>query len=206
MIEITRLQQGDFCSKDDGRELEGDSARRDQGKAAVYCRVSSHEQKAKGDLGRQVDTAREHCRRAGIDEPLVFTDVGSGLSVKRPGLARLCRAIEQGITDTVVVTFKDRLTRFGFGYMARYFRSHGASIVVARKRPTMTMHEELVEDLVAIVTSFSGRMHGMRGRKRCERSTIDIEASIVARMVNRETKKAMNAAVRAIRTAGRHHV
>lgn len=202
MVEISRLQQGDTCPEGKARELEDDHARHGQGKTAVYCRVSSHEQKTKGDLERQVDVAREHCHLAGMAEPLVFTDVGSGLSVKRSGLARLCKAIEQGVIGTVVVTFKDRLTRFGFGYLDRYFQSYGASIVVARRRPTMTMHEELVEDLVAIVTSFSGRMHGMRGRKRCKQSTIDIEARTMASMIKKENKKAIDAAVRAI-LAGR---
>jgi len=65
----------------------------------------------------------------------------------------------------VVVSFKDRLTRFGFEYLRRYFASHGASIHVARQPPTRTMHDELVEDLIAIVTSFSGRVHGLRGRR-----------------------------------------
>jgi len=131
---------------------------------AVYCRVSSHEQKAKGDLDRQVVTATRHCTKAGLGKPAVFTDVGSGLNATRPGLARLCKQVESGQVRTVVVSFKDRLTRFGFEYLRRYFASHGASIIVARQAATRTVQDELVEDLIAIVTSFSGRVHGMRGK------------------------------------------
>ncbi len=133
------------------------------GGIAVYCRVSSHEQKAKGDLGRQVVVATRHCASAGFEKPVVFTDVGSGLNATRPGLARLCKQVESGLVRTVVVSFKDRLTRFGFEYLRRYFASHGASIIVARQPATRSMQDELVEDLIAIVTSFSGRVHGMRG-------------------------------------------
>jgi len=150
--------------------IEGEQAREtrlDAGgegsRVAVYCRVSSHEQKAKGDLNRQVATATRHCMKAGLGKPVVFTDVGSGLNVNRPGLARLCKQVEAGQVRTVVVSFKDRLTRFGFEYLRRYFASHGASIIVARQATTRSMQDELVEDLIAIVTSFSGRVHGMRG-------------------------------------------
>ncbi|MEX2717994.1 MAG: IS607 family transposase [Candidatus Sigynarchaeota archaeon] len=135
----------------------------EQGRAAVYCRVSSHEQKAKGGLDRQVSTAARHCTKAGPGKPVVFTDVGSGLNATRPGLARLCKQVAAGLVRTVVVSFKDRLTRFGFKYLRRYFASHGASIVVARQAATRSMQDELVEALIAIVTSFSGRVHGMRG-------------------------------------------
>ena len=150
--------------------IEGQQAREgvlddgaDRGRAAVYCRVSSHEQKAKGDLDRQVATTVRYCAKAGFGKPVVFTDVGSGLNATRSGLARLCKQVESGHVRTVVVSFKDRLTRFGFEYLRRYFASHGASIVVARQAATRLMQDELVEDLIAIVTSFSGRVHGMRG-------------------------------------------
>ncbi len=150
--------------------IEGQQAREtmpdegdERGRVAVYCRVSSHEQKAKGDLDRQVATAMRYCAKAGFGKPLVFTDVGSGLNATRPGLARLCKQVEARLVRTVVVSFKDRLTRFGFEYLRRYFASHGASIAVARQAATRSMQDELVEDLIAIVTSFSGRVHGMRG-------------------------------------------
>jgi putative resolvase len=137
----------------------------DGGGVAVYCRVSSHEQKAKGDLARQVVAATNHCLVHGLGKPWVFTDVGSGLSAKRAGLARLCKEVEKGRVGTVVLTFKDRLTRFGFEYLRRYFASHGARIIASRQAVTKTVQEELVDDLIAIVTSFSGRVHGMRGRR-----------------------------------------
>ncbi len=177
---------------------EGDES----GRAAVYCRVSSHEQKAKGDLDRQVATATRHCVKAGLGKPAVFTDVGSGLNATRPGLARLCTQVETGQVRTVVVSFKDRLTRFGFEYLRRYFASHGAAIAVARQPPTRSMQDELVEDLIAIVTSFSGRVHGMRGLhgKHAGGSTArtDPVARAVEKAVSGAVDAAVDAAVRAI--------
>ena len=82
---------------------------------AVYCRVSSHEQKAKGDLDHHVQVAAKHCTETGFGNPRVYTDVESGLNANRGGLKRLCKAIGRGLVHRVVVTYKDRLTRFGFG-------------------------------------------------------------------------------------------
>ena len=179
---------------DGGREIEVPGEQR----TAVYCRVSSHEQKAKGDLDRQVQVAVEHCTVAGLGNPRVYADVGSGLNANRGGLKRLCKAIERGLVHHVVVTYKDRLTRFGFGYLDRYFKSHGTSITVMRQAATRSMHEELVDDLVAIVTSFSGRVHGLRGQHKRSKPLSAVEMLTIERLVTREISKAINVAVRRI--------
>ena len=190
LVEIHRIT-ADFHERhdDDIIEVPGDAG------VAVYCRVSSHEQKAKGDLERQVQVAVKHCKESGLGKPCVYTDVGSGLNANRKDLKRLCKAIERGLIHRVVVTYKDRLTRFGFGYLDRYFESHGASITVLRQAATRSMHEELVDDLVAIVTSFSGRMHGMRGRRGRSMPVVAVGATAIAKLVKREIRKAVDAAV-----------
>ncbi|MBD3185466.1 hypothetical protein GF325_01455, partial [Candidatus Bathyarchaeota archaeon] len=107
--------------------------------------------------------ALSHCTGAGLDNPVVYTDAGSELNARRGRLGRLCQAIERGREGRVVITYKARLTRFGFDYLQRYFTRHGASIKVLRQAATRTKYQDLVDDLIAIVTSFSGRVHGMRG-------------------------------------------
>lgn len=134
-------------------------------KTAIYSRVSSHEQKKKGDLARQINVAKEYCQQRCHENVVVYQDVGSGLNTNRKGIARLCKAIERGEIANVVITYEDRLTRFGFDYLAQYFASHGAVITVIEKNKECTVEEELVQDLIAIVTSFSGRVHGLRSRK-----------------------------------------
>lgn len=114
----------------------------------------------------------------------------------------MCKAIERGMVQRVVVTYKDRLTRFGFGYLDRYFKSHGASITVLRQAATRSMHEELVDDLIAIMTSFSGRVHGMRGRRNRCKPLADVEATIIVKLVKREIRKAINAVAARIVAGG----
>lgn len=187
-VSLAIIEGQQFCETG----LEGEEVR---GRAAVYCRVSSHEQKAKGDLDRQVATAMRHCVKAGLGTPLVFTDVGSGLNATRPGLARLCKQVEAGQVRTVVVSFKDRLTRFGFEYLRRYFGRHGASIIIARQAATHSMQDELVEDLIAIITSFSGRVHGMRGTHGKRVGVSSSKADPIPRAVEKAVSDAVDATV-----------
>ena len=152
LVEIHRIQQG----------LERVP---DTRSTAIYARVSSHEQKQKGDLQRQIEQARVFCTSNTQHEPIIFQDVGSGLNTKRKGLIRLCQNIEKGNIKQVVLTYPDRLTRFGFQYLERYFANFNTSIKIINQKTNQTVEEELVQDLIAIVTSFSGRIHGLRSAK-----------------------------------------
>lgn len=134
-------------------------------KIAIYARVSSHEQKKKGDLKQQVEVAKMYCQKQGTTDPFVLTDVASGLNTDRPGLAKLCQKIGQGKINSVVATYPDRLTRFGLDYLERLFHTHGTTLTLLQQPPSQSMEEELVQDLIAIITSFSGRVHGLPSHK-----------------------------------------
>ncbi|MFX1293835.1 MAG: IS607 family transposase [Promethearchaeota archaeon] len=100
----------------------------DQSQIAIYCRVSSHDQKKNGDLARQIATAQEFCQKAQMKPSYIFHDISNGLNTRRIGLKKLCRLIEQKQVAKVIITYPDRLTRFGFDYLKRYFQSHGTEI------------------------------------------------------------------------------
>lgn len=80
-------------------------------------------------------------------------DVVSGLNEKRRGLKKLFDYVVNGKVNIVVVSYKDRLTRFGFKYLEEFFRSHGVRIEVIFGKEPKNLQQELVEDLIAIVTS-----------------------------------------------------
>jgi putative resolvase len=155
ILEINRILNRLYKNQD----LQEDTA------TAIYCRVSSHEQKKKGDLTRQIEAAQLFCRKKQITPRYIFQDIGSGLNTRRTGLKKLCALIEQKQISQVILTYPDRLTRFGFDYLSAYFKSHGASIRAIHKKPTCSMQEELIQDLIAIITSFPGRVHGMRSHR-----------------------------------------
>lgn len=138
----------------------------DKNRYAIYARVSSHEQKAKGDLQRQIDFLLEKIPPDGEGETRVFSDVGSGLNDKRKGLIKLMSMASKKEITHIYIRYKDRLTRFGFNYLEMYMNSHDVKIVIVDDCSSeKTMQQELIEDLVAIMTSFSGKMHGLRSKK-----------------------------------------
>ncbi|MFV2014895.1 MAG: hypothetical protein ACC656_05685 [Candidatus Heimdallarchaeota archaeon] len=65
----------------------------------------------------------------------------------------------------MIINYPDRLTRFGFGYLEKYFLSYGVKITILEKREITSVEQEMTDDLIAIITSFSGKIHGMRSRK-----------------------------------------
>ena len=65
----------------------------------------------------------------------------------------------------VVVTFSDRLTRFGLSYLQRYFSGYGVTLTVLHPDDEKPPEQELTDDLLAIIASFAGRLYGLRSRK-----------------------------------------
>ncbi|WP_456366280.1 IS607 family transposase [Thermococcus sp.] len=133
-------------------------------KVVVYARVSSRDQKE--DLERQVEYLKNYCSSKGYQVAKILTDISSGLNENRRGLRQLFQLVESGEITKVVITYRDRLTRFGFKYLEQYFNSHGVEIEVIFDDEDKTPEKELVEDLLAIVTSFAGKLYGMRSHKK----------------------------------------
>ncbi|EHR79064.1 transposase [Thermococcus litoralis DSM 5473] len=133
-------------------------------KVAIYARVSSRDQKE--DLERQVEYLKNYCSSKGYQVAKILTDISSGLNENRKGLKQLFKLVESGEVTKVVITYKDRLTRFGFKYLEQYFNSHGVEIEVIFDDEEKTPEKELVEDLLDIVTSFAGKLYGARSHKK----------------------------------------
>ncbi|RLE95644.1 MAG: IS607 family transposase [Thermoprotei archaeon] len=133
-------------------------------RAIIYARVSSTDQKS--DLERQVQYLTEYCAAKGYKVVDVLSDVASGLKTNRKGLLKLFKYVVNRQVDVVVVTYRDRLTRFGFEYLDYFFKQYGVRIEVAFGEEPKDARQELVEDLIVIITSFAGKLYGMRSRKK----------------------------------------
>jgi putative resolvase len=127
-----------------------------RGKAVVYARVSSADQKE--DLERQKQRLTEHARSKGYQDIEVIDDIASGLNENRKGLNKLFKLVTERQIEAVFIAYKDRLTRFGFKYLEAFFSSYGCRIETIDSEEIKQPQEELVEDLIAIVTSFAGRI------------------------------------------------
>lgn len=131
-------------------------------KTIVYARVSSHDQKE--DLTRQVQILESFCAANGWTYE-VIEDLGSGLNYHKKGLRNLIRMICFSPIDRLVLTHKDRLLRFGSELIFSLCEHFGVEIVVLNKTVTTNFEEDLVQDVLEIITVFSARLYGARSRK-----------------------------------------
>jgi predicted site-specific integrase-resolvase len=91
----------------------------------------------------------------------VFRDRASGLREDRPGLEKMLAAAADGLVTVVRVTHEDRLARFGAGWLRRLLAAHGTTVQVLHPK-AQGGREELLEDFISLVTTFAGRLYGMR--------------------------------------------
>ena len=126
---------------------------------AVYGRVSTSKQKQ--DLSNQIDVLKKYVISNGSN-PKVFSDIGSGMNEKRPGLISLMNEIVQNKISKVVISHKDRLTRFGFGYLETIFKMYNTEIEIINLEDDKSFQEELTEDLISIIHHFSMKFYGKR--------------------------------------------
>ena len=130
-------------------------------KIVGYARVSSHTQK--DDLERQIELIKNYAGERDW-EIEILKDIGSGLKENRRNFQKLLKMVMNKEISKVVVAYPDRLTRFGFKTLEEFFKSYGTEIVVIN-REEKTPQEELVEDLITVISHFAGKLYGMRSHK-----------------------------------------
>ena len=126
-----------------------------------YARVSSTTQK--GDLERQKQLIHSYAKDKGYGEVQILSDVGSGLNENRKGFLRLLEMVAERKVSKVIIVYEDGLTRFGFETLRKMFQAFGTEIEVINSEENP--REELVEDLITVVSHFAGKLYGMRSHK-----------------------------------------
>ena len=133
-----------------------------------YCRVSSSDQK--DDLNRQVSNVETFCIAKGYKFKII-QDLGSGLNYKKQGLTQLIDLILSDEVSKVVVNYKDRLVRFGYEIIEQICEKHNVEIEIINNTEEKTFEDELVEDVLSLITVFSARLYGSRSKKSKEINT-----------------------------------
>lgn len=128
------------------------------GGVALYARVSSLDQK--DDATRQMERLREYAAARGYQVIAEVTEIASGLNDERPKLKKLLTNPKIGV---LVVEHRDRLTRFGYGYIATLLEQQGRRLEAISPSDT---GDDLVDDFVAVITSMAARIYGRRNSKR----------------------------------------
>ena len=129
-------------------------------KKICYCRVSSRKQKA--DLDRQINYMQ-----ANYKEYLIISDIGSGLNMNRSGLRRIIDLAINGEIDELVITYKDRLARFGYDLIEHIIKNYSnGKIVIINNNQIQTANEEHVKDTIYIMNVYTAKINGSRKIKK----------------------------------------
>ena len=143
------------------------------GGVGQYARVSSQDQR--GELERQVARLTGWAQRAGVPVVRVETEVGSGMNGAR---SKVCRLLADPEVTVVVVEHRDRLDRVNAELVEAALSAHGRRLVVVDDGEVT---DDLVGDMVAVLTSFCARLYGRRSARnralkalRCARSNVGV--------------------------------
>jgi putative resolvase len=127
-----------------------------------YARVSSQDQLA--DLHRQVGMLEVYCATKGW-RCEILQDRGSGLNYRKRGLRHLIQRIGSGEVERLVLTHQDRLLRFGAELVFALCEHFGTEVVIINATEECSFEEDLVQDVLEIITVFSARLYGSRSHK-----------------------------------------
>ena len=145
-----------------------------------YARVSSKKQS--DYLEKQVNNLKTYLDSKYTDYEII-TDIGSGINYTKPGLKKLIEKINRKEVDLIVVLYKDRLLRFGFELVEYFAELNNVKIEILDKIDK-NQDQELVEDLVQIITVFSCKIQGKRKAKTKE--IIDEFSQKIEKIYNNE--------------------
>ena len=150
-----------YYSEEDVLSYTKERDRKKERKLVGYVRVSSKKQE--DDLKRQKENLETYLKQTN-QEYEIISDIGSGINYNKPGLKKLIEKINKKEVDEIVVLYKDRLLRYGFELVDYFAKLNNVKIRVLDKI-NKTEDEELVEDLVQIITVFSCKIQEKRKAK-----------------------------------------
>ena len=135
---------------------------------ATYARCSTSDRKQHGDIDRQSQRLSEYCAKKKYKVEHIIKDMGTGLNDKRNGFIKLCKLVTEKKINKVVIEHKDRLTRFQYNLIEFFFNSYGVDIELADKKE-YTEQEELVNDMMMLIASFSGRLYSAHAKEKANK-------------------------------------
>ena len=139
-------------------------------KAFIYCRVSTKKQQESGNLQQQRERLIHYCQDKHYPVVAIYEEVASGINDHRPELTKMFRNLNEA--DIIVVEYEDRLARFGYSYLQEFARSFNVEIQAVEQDEPLQANEEMINDLVSLVTCFSARSYGARGRRKLKQTIV----------------------------------
>jgi putative resolvase len=132
----------------------------------LYVRVSSSDQKQ--DLDRQISRLVQFAQSQKLSVDQVVTEVGSALNGRRSKLMKILRDEKVRV---ILVEHRDRLMRFGFEYVEMALAAQGRRLLVADESE---LKDDLVQDMIEVLTSFCARLYGRRSAKNKAKKALEV--------------------------------
>lgn len=154
-------------------------------KVFVYCRVSTRKQQESGNLERQKERLTNYSKEKGYTILHVYEEVASGLNDTRRELTKMFSRINEA--NAIVIEYNDRLARFGFNYIKEFLKAFNVEIEAVEQKTKLEPNEEMVNDLISIVTCFSARLYGARGGKKIKQTLLELEKERSENIENNNT-------------------
>lgn len=131
----------------------------------IYARVSNSKQF--NDLQNQIELIKNYCMSNGIQINKIYKDIASGMNENRKDFNLLIDDVINGKINKIFISFKDRLTRFGFDYLKNMFAKFGTQIIILDQleESNKTFQDELTDDLISIIHHFSMKLYSNRRSK-----------------------------------------
>ncbi len=126
----------------------------------VYARVST--QKQKQDLQNQIENCISFINAKGISVDSIYSDIKSGMSLDRKGFMDLLNAVMAFKIKAVYISYKDRLARLSYELVEKLFSDYGTKIVIINQCESISLEQELFEDIMQTIHSFSMKMYSNR--------------------------------------------
>lgn len=127
-----------------------------------YARVSTSEQRE--DLKRQEQVIQNYCEKQGYRFKII-SDIGSGINYNKKGLQELIELLCTKQVEVLVINYKDRLIRFGYELIEQICDIYNVPIEIINETKEITYEQELVEDVLSIITVYSAKLYGSRSHK-----------------------------------------
>jgi len=126
----------------------------------VYCRVLNTKQK--NDLDKQEKIIKEYAISNGFIIDKSYKEIASGMNENRNYFNEIINLVIENKVNKIFISFKDRLTRFGFNYFENIFKKFNTEIVVLNLTKEEDFQNELLNDFISIIHHFSMKMYSNR--------------------------------------------
>ena len=131
----------------------------------IYSRVST--QKQKSDLETQEQTLLNYTSNSGIKIGKSYKDISTGMNYDRPSFIQLMEDVMSYKIDSIYVTYKDRFGRAAFNTIEKLFNSYGTKIIIISDIGiTKSTENEFLEEIIALIHTFSMKMYSSRRKKK----------------------------------------